>query len=193
MATGDSPQSWRFRMEVSPGPSTESSVTFGRRGGCKQHVGGKAKQGRAVETNSQHQAVHQSHCGQRLEQLEHHSSAGHFSSGSPLGSAPSQHHWFEVCTPAAAVIAQCSAQLQHKGSPRSWLTPHWRSPSKPTPPNPCHHQEPGLKRRQRQTGGRGEQIVWGEVRMPSNVLRRFCAVAAVQESRMPWHCCPGAI
>lgn len=52
-----------------------------------------------------------------LVQLEHHSSAGHFSSGSPLGSAPSQHHWFEVCTPAAAVIAHCSAQLQHKETP----------------------------------------------------------------------------
>lgn len=52
MAASDALQSWWFRIELSPGPSTESSVTFWRRGSCKQQVGGNTKQGRVVETNS---------------------------------------------------------------------------------------------------------------------------------------------
>lgn len=40
MATSDAPQSPWFRIELSPGPSTESSVSFWRRGGCKQRLEG---------------------------------------------------------------------------------------------------------------------------------------------------------
>lgn len=44
-----------------------------------------------------------------------------------FGSFPSWQNWFEVCAPAAAVIAHRSACLRHKGTPpQSWLTLHWR-------------------------------------------------------------------